>query len=187
MRLLEETVEKRERNSLFHRALNNLERVREYSRHDCYQFVKTVNGNSKQSLESAFILQEIQLSVSMLQTFVSRNLNMNGLSIGNNSAYFGNFDSLALTTRRNKISDRKVASRQHEALDTTFFVADSGLVIFGCIGNIVALAVFRMCQNSKKSSATFLMEVLCVVDICYLLFTIPDEGSVIEWYLKNQR
>ena len=113
---------------------------------------------------------------------------MNDLFIGNNSKiYFENFDSQSLTTPRNGISDRKVADRQHEAMDTTLVVVHSGLVIFGSIGNIMALAVFCMYHNSKKSSATFLMEVLCVVDICYLLFTIPDEGSVIEWYLKNQR
>ena len=113
---------------------------------------------------------------------------MNDLFIGNNSKiYFENFDSQSLTTPRNGISDRKVADRQHEAMDTTLVVVHSGLVIFGSIGNIMALAVFCMYPNSEKSSATFLMEVLCVVDTCYLLCSVPSERSVIRLYLKDHR
>ena len=50
-----------------------------------------------------------------------------------------------------------------------------GLVIFGTIGNIMALAVFLRYQKSNKSSATFLMQTLCMVDTVYLLSVLPTE------------
>ena len=57
-----------------------------------------------------------------------------------------------------------------------------GLVIFGTIGNIMTLAVFRMYRRSSKSSATFLMQALCVVDTLYLLSLVPT-----EWMYKYMK
>ena len=52
-----------------------------------------------------------------------------------------------------------------------------GLVIFGTFGNVLTLAVFRTYQKSSKSSATFLMQTLCMVDTGYLLFLAPTEWA----------
>ena len=50
-----------------------------------------------------------------------------------------------------------------------------GLVIFGTFGNVLTLAVFRTYQKSSKSSATFLMQALSVVDTAYLLCLVPTK------------
>ena len=65
-----------------------------------------------------------------------------------------------------------------------------GLVIFGTIGNIMSLAVFLRYQQSSKSSATFLMQALCVIDTVYLLSVLPTElpgncygNGLIRWVI----
>ena len=66
-------------------------------------------------------------------------------------------------------------ARYKRSVRNVFVFVNIGLVIFGIIGNIMTLAVFRMYQKSSKSSATFLLQALCVVDTCYLLCLVPTE------------
>ena len=111
---------------------------------------------------------------------------MNTHTVGNDSAYFEDFDSLLLTTPRNSIPD-PIASLQYNTIYGVFDFIDMGTVIFGTISNIMTLAVFRMYPRSSKSPATLLLEALCVVDTGFLLGCVCNLDSLIDLYLRNQR
>ena len=115
--------------------------------------------------------------------------NMNASTIQITSAIFTNFDDLSLiTTPQLEALIPGISNGQQlwypwystrdgiiDVIINVFFVLI--LVIFGIIGNIMTLVVFRMYQKSSKSSATFLMQTLCMVDTGYLLFLAPTEWA----------
>ena len=96
----------------------------------------------------------------------------------NGSVFSAIFDDLSLTTPQfqtpTRLSNEQL-TRSGSTVPSVFVFVNIGLVIFGTIGNIMTLAVFRMYQKSSKSSATFLLQALCVVDTCYLLCLVPTE------------
>ena len=104
----------------------------------------------------------------------------------NNSESFVDSDGLQLATNRITISKRKLANHQNIAIGYIVSFVVIGLVIVGTIGNIMCMAVFRMYQRSSKSSATFLMQVLCVVDTFCLLCSAPENCNVI-FYSRIKR
>ena len=97
----------------------------------------------------------------------------------NKSAFSTTFDNLSFITPSFPTPTLKLSNgrltRYGASFSSVIVFVNIGLVIFGTIGNIMTLAVFRMYQRSSKSSATFLLQALCVVDTCYLLCLVPTE------------
>ena len=122
------------------------------------------------------------VELSMLQNSVSGIINMNAPTVANNPSTV--FHSLSVATPRNDFWNQFAT---FNAIEEVFVFIDIGLVIFGTIGNIMTLAVFRMYQRSSKSSAIFLMKALCVTDTCYLLCSLCDPTSIISFYMRNLR
>ena len=105
--------------------------------------------------------------------------NMNVRTMQNSSAFSANVDNLSSTPQQFESPSPNLSVKPFPRYGiTVHYIVVSvniGLVIFGTIGNIMTLAVFRMYQRSSKSSATFLMQALCVVDTLYLLCLVPTE------------
>ena len=118
-------------------------------------------------------------NVSILQDYLApRIFNMSTPAIQNNATPFVDFDVLQFTRQLN-ILKHQLTNRQSEAFDYIVSIVIIVLAIGGTIGNIMCMAVFRMYQKLSKSSATFLMQALCLVDTCCLLCSVPLECDVI--------
>ena len=110
-------------------------------------------------------------------------LSMNSQAIADNSVFFANVDSLSLTTPELETSSREFSNGSLEwypyyrttngFIEALFLFFNIGLFIFGTAGNIMILAVFRMYRRSGKSSATFLMQTLSVMDTGFLICSVP--------------
>ena len=108
---------------------------------------------------------------------------MNSQAIADNSVFFANVDSLSLTTPELETSSREFSNGSLEwypyyrttngFIEALFLFFNIGLFIFGTAGNIMILAVFRMYHRSGKSSATFLMQTLSVMDTGFLICSVP--------------